>query len=112
MSNNSLTLLKGTLDLLILKTLSFSPLHGYEIAKWVSRKTGEALDIEYGALYHALFRLEGKRWLKAEWRKSPTGREVRFYELTPEGERQLEKQARSWDRYVEAMYCVLRAAEA
>lgn len=112
MSKNSLTLLKGTLDLLLLKTLSLGPLHGYEIAKWVCRKTGEAIDIEYGALYHALLRLEGKGWLEAEWRESPTGREVRFYELTSEGWSQLEKQAKSWDRYVEAMYSVLRAVEA
>jgi transcriptional regulator len=112
MGNNSLTLMKGTLDLLILKTLSFQPLHGYEIAKWVKRKTTEAIDIEYGALYHALLRLERKGWLEAEWRKSPTGREVRFYELTADGRHQLKQQSLSWDRYVEAMYSVLRAAEA
>jgi len=112
MANNSLALLKGTLDLLILKTVSVEPLHGYEIAKWVKRASAEAFDIEYGALYQALFRLEEKSWLAAEWRISPTGREVRFYELTSEGRRQLEQQSETWDRYVEAMYLVLKTAEA
>jgi len=112
MSKEALTLLKGTLDLLILKTLSLGPLHGYEIAKWVQRKTGEAIQIEYGALYQALLRLEGKGWLRAEWRESPTGREVRFYELTSKGKQQLEEQSERWDRYVVAMYSVLRTVEA
>ena len=111
MSKDSLTLLKGTLDLLIMKTLSLGPLHGYEIAKWVQRRTGDDIQIEYGALYQALLRLESRGWLQAEWRKSPTGREVRFYELTSRGKQQLEKQAESWDRYVAAMYSVLRARE-
>jgi len=109
---DSLTLLKGTLDLLILKTLSLGPLHGYEIAKWVRRQTGEAIDIEYGALYQALLRLEGRGWLEAEWRTSSTGREVRFYDLTAEGREQLAEQSESWDRYVVAMASVLKAAEA
>ncbi len=111
MSKDSLTLLKGTLDLLILKTLSLGPLHGYELAKWVRQQTDEAIDIEYGALYQALLRLEARGWLSAEWRESATGREVRFYDLTAEGREQLEQQAESWDRYVAAMYSVLKAAE-
>ncbi len=112
MGKESLTLLKGTLDLLILKTLSLGPLHGYEIAKWVKQQTHEAIDIEYGALYQALLRLESRGWLEAEWRESPTGREVRFYDLTSEGRRQFAEQSESWDRYVAAMASVLKAAEA
>lgn len=112
MGNEALALLKGTLDLLIMKTLSLGPLHGYEIAKWVQRKTNDALHIEYGALYQALLRLEGKGWLQAEWRESPTGREVRFYELTSKGKQQLEEQSERWERYVTAMNSVLRAMEA
>ncbi len=112
MSKKSLALMKGTLDLLIMKTLSLGPLHGYEISKWIERKTGDAIQVEYGALYQALLRMEGKGWLQAEWRQSPTGREVRFYELTHGGRAQLEDQSESWDRYVTAMYTVLRTVEA
>ena len=107
----ALALMKGTLDLLILKTLSLGPLHGYEISKWIERKTGDAIQIEYGALYQALLRMEGKGWLEAEWRQSPTGREVRFYELTAIGRKQLAEQSESWDRYVVAMASVLSTAE-
>ncbi len=84
----------------------------YEIAKWIEKKTGDALQIEYGALYQALLRMEGKGWLETEWRQSPTGREVRFYELTGAGRAQLEEQSESWDRYVTAMNTVLRTMEA
>jgi transcriptional regulator len=111
MTKKALSLMKGTLDLLILKTLSLGPLHGYEISKWIERKTGDAIHIEYGALYQSLLRMEGKGWLEAEWRQSPTGREVRFYELTALGREQLEQQSESWDLYVTAMYSVLRTAE-
>ncbi len=112
MTRKALALMKGTLDLLIMKTLSLGPLHGYEIAKWIEKKTGDALQIEYGALYQALLRMEGKGWLETEWRQSPTGREVRFYELTGAGRAQLEEQSESWDRYVTAMNTVLRTMEA
>ena len=112
MSDHSLNLLKGTLDLLILKTVSVESLHGYEIAKWVRRASGEAFDIEYGALYQALLRLEARGWLATEWRQSPTGREVRFYRPTAEGRRQLARQTEEWDRYAGAMDRVLRTTEA
>jgi len=112
MSKKSLALMKGTLDLLILKTLSLGPLHGYEISKWIERKTGDTIQVEYGALYHALLRMEGKGWLETEWRQSPTGREVRFYELTGNGRAQLEEQSESWDRYATAMNTVLSTVEA
>ena len=112
MTRKALALMKGTLDLLILKTLSLGPLHGYEISKWIERQTGDAIQIEYGALYQALLRMEGKGWLEAEWRESQTGREVRFYELTALGRAQLEEQSESWGRYVAAMNSVLKAVEA
>ena len=112
MGKSALSLLKGTLDLLILKTVSLEPLHGYEIAKWVKRASGEAFDIDYSALYQALLRLEGRGWLTTEWRESPTGREVRFYRLAPEGRRQLTRPTQDWGRYVEAMDRVLSTTEA
>ncbi len=112
MSKPPLTLFKGTLDLLILKTVSLRALHGYEIAKWVQRRTADELQIEYGALYQALIRLEAKGLLEAEWRASDTGREVRFYSLTGEGRRQLQSQSATWDRYVRAMAVILGAERA
>lgn len=107
----SLEILRGTLDLLILKTLSLGPMHGYDISKWVQWKTDDSIQIEHGALYQALRRLEKKSLLKAEWRKSATGREARFYELTREGHDRLAEQTHSWHRYVGAMSCVLQAVE-
>jgi PadR family transcriptional regulator PadR len=111
MAREALTLMKGTLDLLILKTVSLKPQHGYEIARWVRARTDDALQIENGALYQALFRLEARGLLRAEWRISKTGREVRFYELTREGKRRLDEETRTWQSYVKAMHCVLSAVE-
>lgn len=111
MSRDSLELLRGTLDLLILKTLSLGPMHGYDISKWVRRKTGDAIHIEDSALYQALRRLEEKGWLAAEWKRSPTGREARFYELTPRGRSRLEEQTENWHQYTAAMSTVLKASE-
>lgn len=111
MSRDSLELMRGTLNLLVLKTVSLEPMHGYDIAKWVRRRTEESIQIEDGALYQALRRLEKKRWLKAEWRLSPRGREVRFYFLTDRGRKELSAQTKTWNEYVQAMSCVLQASQ-
>ena len=100
-------LLKGTLDILILKTLSRGNLHGYAISRWIRETTDEALSVEEGALYPALRRLEKKGLLRAKWGKTDTGREAKFYGLTASGRRRLEQQLAGWDEYVAAMARVL-----
>lgn len=101
-------LLKGTLDVLILKTLArVGPLHGYGVSKFIRETTGEVFDVEEGAIYPALRRLEERGLLEAGWDVTDTGREAKFYELTREGRKELEKEMRTWGRYVEAMGKVL-----
>ena len=100
-------LLKGTLDILILKTLSREPMHGYAISRCIRDTTDNVFTVEEGALYPALRRLEQKGLLRARWRKTDTGREAKFYALTPAGRRQLETGLAAWHRYVEAMSQVL-----
>ncbi len=111
MSRSSLDLMRGTLDLLILKILSRETLHGYEIIKRIQQFTRAELHIEEGALYPALRRMEEREWLKSEWGLSSHNREVKYYRLTGEGRRQLDEQTVTWDRYVKAMDRVLRAVE-
>lgn len=110
MGDGSLELLKGTLDVLILQTVSAGALHGYGISKAIREASREAFDVEEGALYPALRRLEGRGLLTAEWGTTETGREARYYRLTPAGERRLDEEMRTWDRYVEAMGHVLGAS--
>jgi transcriptional regulator len=105
-------LLQGTLDVLILKTLSWGPLHGYAVVRWIARSTGDALRIEEGALYPALHRMEQRGWIEAEWGVSENNRRAKFYRLTPEGRRQLHAEAESWQRYAEAVGKVLHRATA
>ncbi|MEJ2184428.1 MAG: PadR family transcriptional regulator [Gemmatimonadota bacterium] len=105
----SLELIKGTLDVLILKALSWGPMHGYAVSRWIRETTGHELSVEEGALYPALRRLESKSCLAAEWGVTDTGREARFYELTDEGRAQLREEVATWRRYVAAMARVLEA---
>jgi transcriptional regulator len=107
MPDRPLELVKGTLDVLVLRTLSPGPLHGYGISKAIRETSGDALMVEEGALYPALRRLEAKGFLEAEWGTTDTGRDARFYRLTPSGVRQLAVVMRQWDEYVEAMGRVL-----
>jgi len=109
MSSKQLELIKGTLDILILKTLSWGALHGYAISRSIRTQTDEALHVEEGALYPALRRLEKREWLEAEWGQTDTGREARFYRLTPAGATQLDRGLSDWRSYVEAMSRVLLA---
>lgn len=103
-------LLPGTLDLLILKTLSLGAMHGYGVAQHIGRLTGDALQVEEGSLYPALQRLKLKGWVKAEWRITPTKRRARYYELTRAGRRQLAHEVNAFEQVVAAVRSVLRPA--
>ena len=103
-------LLPGTLYMLVLRTLSRGPLHGYAIAKRVREASGQSLVIEDGSLYPALNRMLIKGWLKAEWGISENNRKARFYRLTPEGRKQLDKEAAEFDRLVRSIQLVMRSA--
>ena len=104
-------LLQGTLDVLILKVVALGPIHGYAIAQRLAQMSGAVLQVQQGSLYPALHRLEKRRWLRAEWAASETGREARFYTLTKVGRQQLEEQRASWDRLSAAISGVLRTVE-
>lgn len=110
MGGGPLELIKGTLDVLILKTLSAGPLHGYGISKAIREATEEVLQVEEGALYPALRRLEKRGLLEGEWGVTDTGRDARMYRLTKEGEEALRREVQSWGRYVEAMARVLQGS--
>jgi transcriptional regulator len=107
-----LDLLRGTLDLLVLRTLSAGPLHGYAIAAAIKQRTDDAILVEEGALYPALHRLESRRWVAADWGYSDNNRKARYYGLTPAGRRQLRTQTSLWQRYVDAVAKVLASEEA
>ena len=102
-------LLRGTLDSLVLKTLSWGPLHGYGIARWLEQRTDDALSIEEGSLYPALYRLEGRGWLSSEWGKSELGRRAKYYRLTTEGRAQLTRETEAWRSFSAAVSRVLLA---
>jgi PadR family transcriptional regulator, regulatory protein PadR len=97
---------QGTLDMLILKILSLEPGHGYGIAQRLQQISREAVQVNQGSLYPALHRLEQKRWLKAEWRPSETGREAKFYSLTRDGHKQLAVEKQSWERLTTAVQLI------
>lgn len=104
-------LLQGTLDLLILHVVALGPLHGYAIAQRLNQISREALQVQQGSLYPALYRLEKRGWLRAEWRTSETGRDARFYVLTPSGRKRLEVERAQWSRLSEAIALVLQTAK-
>jgi PadR family transcriptional regulator, regulatory protein PadR len=91
-------LIQGTLDMLILKTLSLGPLHGYGIIQRIRRMSDEMLTVEQGALYPALYRIEQKGWVSSKWAENETGRRAKFYRLTRAGQKQLKVEEESWDR--------------
>jgi PadR family transcriptional regulator PadR len=91
-------LLQGTLDLLILKTISLEPKHGWAIAKRIQQVSREVLQVQQGSLYPALHRLEQQGWIKANWAETETGRKAKFYSLTRAGRTQMERELASWDR--------------
>jgi len=108
MGDTALTLLKGTLDVLILRTLGWQAMHGYAISRWIREQSGDAFRVEEGALYPALRRLEERGLIAGEWSLTDTGREAKFYALTEEGRRAMRAEVRDWGRYVEAMSRVLQ----
>lgn len=108
----STDLLQGTLDLLILQTLQPGPMHGWGVAERIQQISNDALRIGQGSLYPALYRLEYKGWIKAEWGNSENNRKAKFYRLTAAGRKQLESERETWDRLSAAIELVLgRAAE-
>ena len=110
MANTDLELMQGTLDLLVLKALMWGPRHGYAVARWVRETTDDDLQIEEGALYTALHRMESRRWLEADWGVSENNRRAKFYQLTPLGRKQLRSRAATWTRYAQAVFKVLQTA--
>ncbi len=103
------TLLHGTLEALVLKTLSHGPRHGYAIARWLEETTGQAIQVEEGSLYPALYRMESRGLLRAEWGRSELDRRAKFYHLTPAGEAKLRDEVEAWARFATAVSQVLLA---
>lgn len=104
-------LLQGTLELLILKTLSWAPMHGYGIASWIETATDDALRVEEGSLYPALYRMVQKGWIKGEWGTSDNNRRAKFYRLTTAGEREFAEQANGWLRLSRAVSRAVTSTE-
>ena len=105
-------LLQGTLELLVLKTLSWGPMHGYGIASWIESATEDVLSVEEGSLYPALYRMTRKGWIRGEWGTSENNRRAKFYRLTSEGKRQLRDQASGWERFASAVSRAMTTTQA
>ena len=105
-----LELVQGTLDLLVLRTLSWDTMHGYAIARHIRQRSREVILVEEGALYPALHRLERRKWISAEWGLSENNRRAKYYRLTRTGRAALDKELASWTRYTEAVGRVLAPA--
>jgi PadR family transcriptional regulator PadR len=110
MSQSTTDLLQGTLDLLILKTLSLQPQHGWGVAQRIQQMSRNLLQVNQGSLYPALHRLEEQGWIDSEWGVSENNRRAKFYRLTDEGRIQLESETASWRRYAEIVHWVLQSA--
>jgi len=110
MADTDLDLLQGTLDVLVLKTLSWGPRHGYAVARWINETTSDTLNIEEGALYTSLHRMEKRGWVESEWGLSENNRKAKFYQLTPLGRKQLRSKTALWERYAAAVFTVLRTS--
>ena len=102
----------GTLDVLILKAMSWGPMHGYGVGRWIRQTTEDVLAVQEGALYPALHRLQRRGWLDDEWGVTETGREAKYYRLTPVGRRQLRSEVERWRAYARAVSTALDAAPA
>ena len=109
MAKRSNPMLHGTMDALILKTLSWGPRHGYAIARWIEETTDDALSIEEGSLYPALYRMEKRGWIEAEWGLSELGRRAKVYRLTTKGVQQLRAETASWTSFQAAVSKILLA---
>ena len=111
MAEDKNELIKGTLDLLVLKVVALEPLHGYGISQRIQQISRDFFQVPQGSLYPALHRLEDRGWLSAEWKQSETGREAKFYSLTKKGRKQLEAELAQWERFSGAIALILRASE-
>ena len=111
MAKEPVELLQGTLDLLILKTLSWGSTHGYGIARWIQQVTGDVLRVEEGSLYPALHRLEKRGWIRSDWGLSENNRRAKYYELTARGQQQFRAEASSWSVFTDAVSKVLTSDE-
>jgi transcriptional regulator len=109
MPEPNIEVLRGTLDLLILKAVGWGPAHGYAIARWIERAADDVLRIEEGSLYPALHRLETRGWIAAEWGTSENNRRAKFYSLTSKGRAQLRVETATWTRFAHAVFAVLEA---
>lgn len=102
-------ILRGTLDLLILKALSCGPAHGYAVARWIEQATDDGLAVGEGTLYPALHRLEERKWISSSWGTSENNRQAKFYALTRRGRARLDVEAENWRRYAAAVFAALQA---
>jgi transcriptional regulator len=110
MANSRTDLMQGTLELLILKTLSRTAMHGYGIAQQIHQSVDDLLRIEDGSLYPALYRMEARGWIKSEWGVSENNRRAKFYQLTRAGRKQLDAESSNWERVSKAIARVLQTA--
>ena len=110
MSKTNSSVLQGTLDVLVLKTLSWGPRHGYAIARWIEETSDDALQIEEGSLYPSLYRMEERGWIAAEWGVSDLGRRAKIYSLTPRGRQQLRVETAQWATLSAAVSRILQTA--
>jgi PadR family transcriptional regulator PadR len=111
MNDTKPELLRGTLDMLILKVVALGPSHGYAIAQRLRQVSNDFFTVHQGSLYPALHRLEDRGWLQAEWRDTETGREAKYYALTKKGRKQLETEVLGWEQLSNAIALILKAAE-
>jgi len=109
MPKSNLDVLRGTLDLLILKAASWGPMHGYDIARWIESAAEDVLSVEEGTLYPALHRLEQRKLIAAEWGVSDNNRRAKFYTLTAAGRSELKSEERNFARFVKAVFAALEA---
>ncbi len=109
MANNNADVLQGTLDMLILKSLSLGPMHGWGVSQRIQQISRDALRVNQGSLYPALHRLELKGWIRAEWGTSENNRRAKFYRLTPQGKRHLESEEQAWRRFAKGVELILAA---
>src|SRR5204863_3410938 len=111
MARPTVDLLQGSLDVIVLQTLTWQPMHGFGIARWIQRLTEDALQVEEGSLYPALYRLENRGLVKAEWGLTENNRRAKYYRLTASGRRRLTEEADTWQRFTAAVGKVLQATE-
>jgi len=112
MAKSDADMLHGTLDVLLLKTLTWGPMHGYGIIRWLQQLTDDVLDIEDGSLYPALHRMESRGWIDSEWGVSDNNRRAKYYRLTPAGRKQLRSDSAAWSVFSTAVSKVLAASAA